>query len=151
MTDRINQSRFQKFVWTDPGWFIYQLEVRIWLWSLAERPPTFLYLSFSICILVLYGEQIPLSFLNQRSPQSLLSPPPPPNGLEINKLPDAWGFTVCQWSEFQNQFFTYRILSRIKPCVHVHIITVLTVFQLLCWYSRPRRLLEFYPNMRALH
>ena len=23
------------FVWTDPGWFIYQLEARIWFWSSA--------------------------------------------------------------------------------------------------------------------
>ena len=33
-------------MWNDPGWFIYQLEVRIRLESSAEQPPTFLYLSF---------------------------------------------------------------------------------------------------------
>ena len=34
-------------MWTDPGWFIYLLEVWIWFWSLAAWPLTFLYLSFS--------------------------------------------------------------------------------------------------------
>ena len=34
-------------MWTDPGWFIHQLEVWICSWSSAACPPTFLYLSFS--------------------------------------------------------------------------------------------------------
>ena len=29
MVDCINQSQLYSFLWTDPGWFIYQLEVRI--------------------------------------------------------------------------------------------------------------------------
>ena len=33
-------------MWTDLGWFIYQLDIQIWFWSLAAWPPTFLYLSF---------------------------------------------------------------------------------------------------------
>ena len=33
-------------MWNDPGWFIYQLEVRIRFQSSAAQPPTFLYLSF---------------------------------------------------------------------------------------------------------
>ena len=34
-------------MWADPGWFIYQLVVRIWLWSSAAWPSTFLFFSFS--------------------------------------------------------------------------------------------------------
>ena len=34
-------------MWTDLGWFICHLEVRIWIWSSAAWPPTFLYWSFS--------------------------------------------------------------------------------------------------------
>ena len=33
--------------WTDPGWFIYQLEVRIWFWSSAAKTLYVLCLSFS--------------------------------------------------------------------------------------------------------
>ena len=34
-------------MWSDPEWFICQLEVWIWFWSLAPWCPTFLYLTFS--------------------------------------------------------------------------------------------------------
>ena len=76
------------FVWTDLGWFIY-LEVLIWFWSSGAWPKTFCTWAFPLCILVVYGELIPSSFLNQisspsqMSPSSLLSSLS--NGLEINK------------------------------------------------------------------
>ena len=79
-------------MWTNPGWFIYQLEVQIWFWSSAAWPKPSSTWSFPLCILVLYGELIPLSFLNEISPPPLLSKPPVSvkplsNGLKINKPP----------------------------------------------------------------
>ena len=67
-------------MWTDPGWFIHQLEVRICLWSSA----------FPLCILVLYGELIPLSLLNYICSPSQISPLPS-SVFEINKSP--WGLS----------------------------------------------------------
>ena len=54
-------------------------EARIWFWSSAAWPLTFLFLSFSIFLL-----------LGNHCPWSLLSPPPS-NGLEINKPPPLGG------------------------------------------------------------
>ena len=67
-------------MWTDPGWFIHQLKVRICLWSSA----------FPLCILVLYGELIPSSLLNyisSPSPVVCLKWISPPGGLveDFNK------------------------------------------------------------------
>ena len=72
---------------TDPGWFIYQLEVRIWFWSSPAWPPTFLFSSFS----TLYSINSlwrtgTIVFPKLYNPPSLLSPPPS-NGLEINRPP----------------------------------------------------------------
>ena len=80
-------------MWTDPGWFIYQLEVRNWFWSLAAWPKTSCIRAFPLRILVLYGELTvadageepggaPL-FLDQtevrRAEKKIfLRPPPPP-------------------------------------------------------------------------
>ena len=97
ITDRlINQSRLFKFVWTDPGWFVHQLEARICFWSSAAWPPTSCTWAFPFCILVPYGEMIPSSGLNQRSPPSLLrtiKPPPhtPSNVFELNMPPRGGG------------------------------------------------------------
>ena len=75
------------------------MEVQIWFWSLAVWPPTFLFLNFS----TLYSRslwRIDTSFFSklisppspsQISLLSLLSPPPPSNGLEINR-----GFVVIE-------------------------------------------------------
>ena len=41
-------------MWTDPGWFIYQLEVRICFWSSAAWPPTSCTWAFPLCILVFF-------------------------------------------------------------------------------------------------
>ena len=51
-------------MWTeDPGWFIHQLEV--WnFFILGFVTSNFLYLSFPLCILVLYGELILTPLLN---------------------------------------------------------------------------------------
>ena len=85
-------------MWTDPGWFIYQLDIQIWFWSSAAWPPTFLFSSFA----TLYSsslwrtDTIVFSKLN-KSPSQIC---PPSNGLEINKLPREVnrGFTVDQES-----------------------------------------------------
>ena len=75
MTDCINLSWLLNFPWTGLGWFIYQLEVRIWFWSSAAWPPTFFYLSLS----TMYSRSlwrtntIVFSILNKP-----LSPPPHP-------------------------------------------------------------------------
>ena len=99
-------------MWTDPWWFIYQLEVQIWFWSSAAWPPTFLYWSFS----TLYAsslwrtDTIVVPKLNnnppptppKNKPPSLLSAPS--NRLQINKPPGRGqlkrGFTVYRlhWS-----------------------------------------------------
>ena len=81
---------------TDPGWFTYQLENRIWFWSSAAWPKTSCTWAFPLCILVLYEELIPSLFLNSISPSSLLSLSS--NGLEINKPPRGLnnGFTVSK-------------------------------------------------------
>ena len=81
-------------MWTDPGWFNYQLEVRIWFWSSPARPKTSCTWAFPLCILVLYGELMPSSFLNYMSPPLSNKPPPfllnpASNGLQINKPPGA--------------------------------------------------------------
>ena len=68
----IYQSQLLNSVQTDPGWFIYQMEVQIWFWSSAAWPPTSCTWAFLLYILVLYEELIPSSFLNW------ISPPPPP-------------------------------------------------------------------------
>ena len=83
-------------MWTDPGWFINKLEDRIWFWSSAAWPKTSCTWAFPLCNLVLYGELIPLS----NKPLVSIKPPPPSNGLEINKPPPPppgrlnKGFTV---------------------------------------------------------
>ena len=41
MIDCIDQSQLLNSMWTAPGWFIHQLEVQIYFWSLAEWPPSF--------------------------------------------------------------------------------------------------------------
>ena len=84
-------------MWTDPGWFIHQLEVRIWFWSSAAWPPTFLYLSFS----TLYFSSLwrtdttVLPELN-KPPVSIK---PPSNGPEINNPYGGLkrGFKVISW------------------------------------------------------
>ena len=64
----------------DTVWFIHELEVRIWFWSSALWPSTSCASSFPLRALVLYGEMIPQSSLNQISlPPTTLS-----NVLEIN-------------------------------------------------------------------
>ena len=69
-------------MWTDPEWFIYQLDVWIWFCSSAAWSPTFLFLTVSTLYSSSYGEH----HLNEINPPlpSLLSPPPS-NGLEMNK------------------------------------------------------------------
>ena len=52
------------FVCTDPEWFIYQLKVWIWFWSLAAWPTTSCTWAFPLCLIVRSGELIPSSFLN---------------------------------------------------------------------------------------
>ena len=92
-------------MWTDPGCFFYQLEVRIWFWSSASWPKNFLYLSFSTSYssslwrtdTIVFSELDKLPLPNKLS---IKAPPPPPNGLEINKPPGGLnrGFTVnYQW------------------------------------------------------
>ena len=71
MIDCINESQLKNFLWTDPGWFIYQLEVRIWFWSSAARPPTSCTWALPLCILFLFGELIPSPPLPPR-PRSLI-------------------------------------------------------------------------------
>ena len=94
-------------MWTNPGWFIYQLEVRIWFWSSGVWPPAFLYLSLS----TLYSrslwrtDTIVCSKLNKppsriRTP-SLFKPPPP-----FEWTWNIRGFTVvpfsCAFSSVEN-------------------------------------------------
>ena len=86
---------------TDPGWFTYQLENRIWFWSSTAWPKTSCTWAFPLCILVLYEELIPSLFLNSISLSSLLSLSS--NGLEINKPPTGLNrgtitdFTITDW------------------------------------------------------
>ena len=88
MTDCINLSRLLNFPWTDLGWFIYQLEVRIWFWSSAAWPPTLYYLSLS----TMYSRSlwrtntIVFSVLNKP-----LSPLPPPQG---GLIEDLWYLAI---------------------------------------------------------
>ena len=76
----------------DTVWFIHELEVRIWFWSSALWPSTSCASSFPLRALVLYGEMIPQSSLNQ------ISPLPPTttlsNVLEINTPREAYRDTV---------------------------------------------------------
>ena len=87
-------------MWTDPGWFIYQMEVRICFWSSAAWPPTFLYLRFS----TLYSSSLwrtdTIVSAKLDKPPSLLSPPS--DVFEINKLPRGLnrGFTVFIYQGF---------------------------------------------------
>ena len=69
-------------MWTDPGWFIYQLEVWIWFWSLVAWPPAFLYLSFSTLYSSYLWRADTIIFSKLNKPRA-----PPSSGLEINKLP----------------------------------------------------------------
>ena len=86
-------------MWTNPGWFIYQVEVRIWFWSSASWPSTFLVLSFS----TLYSSSLwrtnAIVFSKLNTPPAPLTPNS--NELEINK-PPGWGgnrgFTVLPFS-----------------------------------------------------
>ena len=77
MIDCIDQSRLQNFVWTYKGWYGYQLEVRIWFWSSAVWPPTFLYLNFS----TLYSSSLRRT---QTIVFSKLNKPPASNVFETN-------------------------------------------------------------------
>ena len=103
------------------------MEVQIWFWSLAVWPPTFLFLNFS----TLYSSslwRIDTSFFSklisppspsQISLLSLLSPPPPPsNGLEINR-----GFVVIEilrafkhWLDIFSVIFTLLYRKKKAKC-----------------------------------
>ena len=108
MINCINQSLCVHVLWTDLGWFIYmyQLEVQISFCSSAAWPPNFFYLSFSTLYLYLLMENWyhHLLLIKQAPPwpqissPSLLSPPPPSNGIEINKPPGGLnrGFRVSR-------------------------------------------------------
>ena len=65
--------------WTDPGWFIHQLEVQIYFWSLATWPPSFSTLYSSS---LWRTDTIVFAELNKHplsnKPPSLVSTPPPP-------------------------------------------------------------------------
>ena len=81
-------------MWTDPGWFIYQLEVRIWFLSSASWPKNFLYLSFSTSYSSSLWRTDTIVFCE------LDKAPPPLNGLKISKPPGGLngGFTLnYQW------------------------------------------------------
>ena len=106
---------------TDPGWFIYQLEVRIWFWSSPAWPPTFLFSSFS----TLYSINSlwrtgTIVFPKLYNPPSLLSPPPS-NGLEINRPRGALigrrrRYVVLPWK--QNFWMTTNRKSHLKVYLH---------------------------------
>ena len=114
-------------MWTDPGWFIDQLEVRICFWSSATWPSTSCTWTFPLHILVLYGDLIPLSFLNQISPPVSLKPPS--NGFEINNPPPG---KLNNFSENSRKKPRQSVLSwvsvlvkaaaNIEADVHLHII-----------------------------
>ena len=74
-------------MWTNLGWFIYQLEV--WFWSSAAWPKTSRTWAFPRCIIVFFVWRtvtIVVSKLN-KPPVSDKPAPSPSNGLEINKPP----------------------------------------------------------------
>ena len=105
---------------THPGWFIYQLEVRIWFWSSFAWPPTLLFLSFS----TLYSINSlwrtgTIIFSKLNNPLSLLSPPS--NGLEINRPPRALTerglcYVMLPWK--QNFWMTTNQKSHLKVYLH---------------------------------
>ena len=76
-------------MWTDPGWFIYQLEVRIWIWSSASWPKNFSYLSFSTLYssslwrtdTIVFSELDKLPISIKLPPQNGLEKISPPGGL----------------------------------------------------------------------
>ena len=82
-------------MWTDPGWFIYQVEV----------PPTFLYLSFSTLYSTSLGRTDTIIF------SQLISPSPLSNGLETNKPPRGLnrGFTVLTLGGQYSEIDRYHI------------------------------------------
>ena len=59
-----------------PGWYIHQLEVRIWFWSSAAWPPSFLYLSFITSYSSSLWRTDTIVFSKSSKPQSKLRPPP---------------------------------------------------------------------------
>ena len=77
-------------MWTDPGWFIHQLEVWICLWSSAVR----------LCILVFLWRTDTIIFAKlNKFPLSKYPPSPSLSVFEISA-----GFTVCyseRWSTVQ--------------------------------------------------
>ena len=132
MTDCINLSRLLNFSLNNPGWFIYQLEVRIWFWSLAAWLPTYFYLSLS----TLYSRSlwrtntIVFSKLNKPPP----SPPQTPGGL----IEDLWYLALlspqliyteadhhCSWETLPHTAGNWLVISH-----HLH--SILSFSQSTC-------------------
>ena len=112
-------------MWTDPGWFIPQLEVRICFWSSAAWPPTSSTWAFPLGLY--FGslwrtDTIVFAKLNKHPSQICpVSNKPPSNVFEINKLPggliEDWRCTPGFWDnyialaptpEFERNFAVYR-------------------------------------------
>ena len=113
-----------RIIWInyDLGWFIHQLEVRICFGSSSAWPPTSCTWAFPLCIIILYGELIPSSFLNSTSPPNSnkplvsIKPPPPWNVFEINKPLGGLnrGFTVSYSSFFMPPYISNEKLLRLS-------------------------------------
>ena len=140
----------------DTVWFIHELEVRIWFWSSALWPSTSCASSFPLRALVLYGEMIPQSSLNQ------ISPPPPPttlsNVLEINTpgrlketqsaMGPRWpGHYLSDWKGFtstRNQNYASDTpRNQLQSCLVFHSILDLLI-KIYFWANFTHRITFFY-------
>ena len=141
----------------DTVWFIHELEVRIWFWSSALWPSTSCASSFPLRALVLYGEMIPQSSLNQISP-----PPPPHHSLKRswNKYPReaqrdtvsygtalTWTLLLLDWKAFtstRNQNYASDTpRNQLQSCLVFHSILDLLI-KIYFWANFTHRITFFY-------
>ena len=115
-------------MWTDPRWlfsnwkFGFDSDPRLH----DVQPSCTLWRTDTIVIFKLN------SFPSQISPQSLLSPPPPSNGLEINKPPLPGrglnrGFKVLAFAFFGTRRFFQKLLK--GACTSLIVVSVVAKFE----------------------